>query len=102
MTLIFRKGEREVKPNRCVMTAGVDDLKLGPLKISKIFSTAIRLYDQSYMTTFKPQDGKVVVEDGNGNVLDTIHEEIVPETIWVIGDDYGEYILFTALLPEEY
>ena len=91
-----------MKPHRCVMTAGVDDLNLGLVKMSHIFSVAIRLYDKSYMTCFKPRDGKVFVEDGNGNVLHVINEEIVPETIWVIGDDYGDFILFTALLPNEY
>ena len=88
--------------NRCVITAGVDDLNLGPLKMSEVFSTAIRLYEKSYMTCFIPRDEKVFVEDGNGNVLDIIEEEIVPETIWVIADEYREHILFTALLPSEY
>jgi predicted metal-binding transcription factor (methanogenesis marker protein 9) len=93
-----------MKKVQTVITAGVDDLNLHRNKVIQLFDIAIAQYNKSednYMTSFKVKEESISVEDGNKNVIEVISEAFISETIWIICDDYGDFLLFTALLPHE-
>lgn len=93
------------KTVREMMTPGIVDFtetQLPDLMLMEMFSIAGDLYEQSYFISFQPNGfSKTKVTDGNDNVFMELDFE-VPDTIWMITDDHDEFLVRTALLPEEY
>lgn len=89
------------KQIRTVMTRGVEGLNLSSHVMRTLFDKAIANKDKSSFISFHPKNGQVEITDGNEKKLDTASLTL-PEKIWIIFDDYGDYIAATALLPREY
>jgi|GEM_PF-807089 hypothetical protein len=89
------------KPIQTVMTRGVERLDLPPHVLRTLFDKAIANKDKSPFISFQPKNGRVEITDGNDKILDTVNLHL-PEKIWVIFDNYGDYLVATALLPREY
>lgn len=84
-----------------VLTSGVKDLDLETSLLSLLFQIAYMYRDEDYMIVFTPNEYGTLVTDGNHKSLISITYQI-PETIWIMYDEYPDYLLFTALLPTEH
>jgi hypothetical protein len=84
-----------------VITRGVERMGLSQPVVESLFRRAEGLMRSSTFLVFEPQNGSVLIEDGNGKKLDTMSASL-PRKVWIIFDDYGDRWVATLLLPEEY
>lgn len=86
-----------MKPIRTLATRAVNELHLPNDYLKALFDIAIEHYPKDNITIFT-QNTTVINSNGKPVYVDDIDLKV---TIWIIGDDYGDFLAFTAMFPEE-
>lgn len=87
---------------KLIVTPGVSELQ-NQINIYRLFSLADQFHNEfGYFIVFKPHGTITLVEDGNGNRIDTLGMTI-PKQLFCIRNEYDvNKHITTLLLPEEY
>jgi hypothetical protein len=96
-----------MKPVRLIMTIGVSEYLEENLSFHRdleiIVNEGMRFFSKSYFLSIDSEKGKVVIGDGDYNVLLEFESRHSKDyKLYFIRDDYGDHYVATLLFPEEY
>lgn len=99
--MVINKG-KDLKEIKYLMTPGVQALGLTNQQLIQLYKAAIDHKNQTDMVVLCTAFDTTSVQDGNGIILKMLEKKVLPETLWVIADEYESFVSYTAMLPEEY